>query len=213
MLSDVGTGGLTLVADLLVPVGALLTVVTSTGTVQWLKGKRRLALLAPLSVVSVIGIVGVTRVAKPGSPWARYRYDDDRMGQARARFGGPVAPSRPSRAGPTPLATAGFATLLVGVVAGVPLGAATSFVGGVLMAHALLARAGRQTSRLVCTVVIGVAALAEAMLVAIDLPARGTLPGAVTTLVVAAGVGMSWLPSARSVDVDDAASITEDAGS
>lgn len=142
-------GGLSLVGDVLVPLGAILTVVTAVGTVHWLKGKRRLALLAPLSVVSVFGIVGTTRVAKPDSPWARWRYDDDRMSQACARFGG-APPDRPERSEPSGAANAAFGLVVVGVVAGVPFGAVTSLVGGVLLGYIWLARSGRVTSRRVC---------------------------------------------------------------
>ncbi|MBN9735538.1 MULTISPECIES: hypothetical protein [unclassified Pseudonocardia] len=182
------TGGLDPIDDVLVPAGALLTLVTTVGTVHWLKGKRRIALLAPLSVVSVIGIVGVARVAKPDSPWARWRYSADRLGQARIRYGG-TADDTPAHRWEPP-ATAAFAVVLAGIVAGVPFGAVTSLVGGVILAHALLASAGRPASLTVCTATAGAAAAGEVVTV---LLARGSVPGAATTLVVAAGVALLHL--------------------
>lgn len=181
-------GGLDAVDDVLVPVGGLLTVVTTVGTVHLLKGKRYLALLAPLSVVSVIGMLGVFRVARPASPWARWRYSADRFAQARIRFGGALP-------GPVhrwdPPATAALGTVLVGVVAGVPLGAVTSLIGGVIVTHALLASAGRAASRRVCTWTVVVAGVGQAAVVVANLPELEPLPGATTTLVTAAGV--AWL--------------------
>lgn len=187
------TDDLTLVGDLLVPLGAIATLVTSVGTVQWLKGKRRLALLAPLSIVSVIGIVGVTRVAKPDSPWARWRYDADRMAQSNARFGGDVVPGEP-----VPGSTAGLAAVVVGVLGGVPLGTVTSLAGGVLMGHALLAASGRSSSARVALGLAGVLAVAEAVVVAVGLPDRATLPGAAATLVVLVGAVILHVSAPRS---------------
>lgn len=182
--------GPTLIADVLVPVGVLLTVVTTVGTVQWLKGKRRIALLAPLAVVSVIGIIGITRVAKPGSPWARWRYGPDRMGQARARFGGSAAdlPDLPDRLDPP--ATLGAGLVLAGVVAGAPLGAVTSLVGGVLAGHALLASAGRPASGRICVVLAVAAALGEGVAATLDPGDWRIWPAAATTVTVAAGAAI-----------------------
>lgn len=178
---------MTLVGDVLVPAGLLLTVVTGVGTVHWLKGKRRLACLAPLSVVSVIGIVGITRVARPTSAWARWRYSDDRMAQARVRFGGP-APEPVERLAPP--ATAGFGLVLAGVVAGVPLGAVTSLVGGVLVAHALLASAGRAASGRVCVALAVAAVVGQGAAAALDPSDWRTWPATITTLVVAGGAAV-----------------------
>ncbi len=180
------SGGLTIVGDVLAPLGLITTLVTSVGTVNWLKGKRRLALLSPLSIVSVIGIVGVARVAKPDSPWARWRYDDDRMAQACARFG--VAAADPSeRPVPSGAGSAGLVLMIAGVAGGVPLGAVTSLVGGVLLGHAWLARAGRDVSGRVCGWLAGAAVAGQAVLLAVTLPDPEALPGAATTAVVLAG--------------------------
>lgn len=175
------------VADVLVPVGALLTVVTGVGTVHWLKGKRRLALLAPLSVVSVLGVVGTARVARPDSPWARWRYDGTRAAQALARFGG--HPPRPVHR-LVPPATAGFGLVLAGVLAGVPLGAATSPVGGVLVGHALLASAGRPASRRVCAVLAATAAAGQVAVLVLDPADARVWPAAAAVLAVAAGAAV-----------------------
>jgi hypothetical protein len=197
------TGGLTLVGDVLVPLGAILTLVTGVGTVHWLKGKRRLALLAPLSIVSVIGIIGVGRVAKPDSPWARWRYDADRMGQANARFGGTSVPAERSHG-----STAGFVTVVVGVLGGVPLGTVTSLVGGVLMGHALLASAGRPLSARVCVWLAAACAVGEAVVVAVGSPDRAALPGAVATLVVLVGAVMVLVGAGGSRERSPASSDT-----
>lgn len=179
-------GALDLVADVLVPLGLLLTVVTTVGTVHLLKGKPRLALLAPLSVVSVIGIAGIARVAKPDSPWARWRYSPDRMAQARIRFGaattGPVSRRDPP-------ATAGFVTVLAGVVCGVPSGAVTSLAGGVIVGHALLACAGRDRSLRIGTVTVAIAAAGQAVVVVAS-PGATVLPGVCTTVLTAVGVAL-----------------------
>ncbi|TCK26139.1 hypothetical protein [Pseudonocardia endophytica] len=187
------TGGLTLVGDVLVPLGAILTLVTGVGTVHWLKGKRRLALIAPLSIVSVIGIIGITRVAKPDSPWARWRYDADRMVQANARFGGSVVAAERG-----PGSTAGFATVVVGVLGGVPLGTVTSLAGGVLIGHALLASAGRPLSGRICLGLAAVLAAVETVLVVAGLPDPATLPGAAAALVVLVGAVVLHVHAGRS---------------
>ncbi|GAA1389991.1 hypothetical protein GCM10009613_29890 [Pseudonocardia kongjuensis] len=199
-VGGIGLGGLDPVADVLVPLGLLLTVVTTVGTVHRLKGKPWLALLAPLSVVSVIGIAGIARVARPDSPWARWRYSPDRMGQARIRFG-------PGGAGPEPRwdppATAGFVTVLAGVVAGVPAGAVTSLAGGVIVVHALLASVGRTASLRVCRWTVGGAAAGQAVAVALLLPGLGTLPGMVTTTVTGAGLALLRPRAGPGVDALD----------
>ncbi|BBG00180.1 MULTISPECIES: hypothetical protein [Pseudonocardia] len=185
--------GLDLVGDVLVPLGLLLTVVTTVATVHRLKGKPRLALLAPLSVVSVIGIAGIARVAKPSSPWARWRYSPDRMAQARIRFGAARTDAVPRR---NPPATGGFVTVLIGVLAGVGFGAVTSLAGGVIIGHALLASAGRAASCRVCGWVVAIAAVGQLVAVVVVLPGLDALPGVVTTLVTGAGVLLLRRPAA-----------------
>lgn len=52
--------------------------------VSFLKGKIYLGLIGVF--LPAAAIVGAVRLAKPGSPWARRRYDDHKVARATARF-------------------------------------------------------------------------------------------------------------------------------
>jgi hypothetical protein len=56
----------------------------SWAIVAFLKGKVYLGLIGVF--VPVVAIVGALRLAKPHSPWAKRRYDTDKLARAAARF-------------------------------------------------------------------------------------------------------------------------------
>jgi hypothetical protein len=57
-----------------------------------MKGKWLLVVVGLF--VPLCWLVGALRLAKPGSFWARTRYDDAKMGQAQERFPGPLGSER-----------------------------------------------------------------------------------------------------------------------
>jgi hypothetical protein len=63
-----------------------VTLVLTLAAVTFLKGRIILGVLALF--VPVVGLVAAVRLAKPGSPWARWRYRDDRLRRARERYAG-----------------------------------------------------------------------------------------------------------------------------
>jgi hypothetical protein len=71
-----------------------ITVVMGLAIVCFSKGRVLLGVVGLF--VPVVALAGAVRLAHPASPWARWRYDDERRRRAQSRF----APDRPlSRAG------------------------------------------------------------------------------------------------------------------
>ena len=77
-------------------IGTALVVAVVIGLAVTCFAKGRVLLGVIGLFVPVVAVVGATRLARPGTPWAKWRYDAARQARARARF----AASRPlSRAG------------------------------------------------------------------------------------------------------------------
>ena len=77
-------------------IGTTLVVAVVIGLAVTCFAKGRVLLGVIGLFVPVVAVVGATRLARPGTPWAKWRYDAARQARARARF----AASRPlSRAG------------------------------------------------------------------------------------------------------------------
>jgi hypothetical protein len=67
-----------------------VTVILGLAVVCFLKGRVLLGVIGLF--VPVVALVGALRLAHPSSPWARWRYREPRLEQARARFD----PGRPT---------------------------------------------------------------------------------------------------------------------
>jgi hypothetical protein len=63
---------------------ATVTIVLGLAVMCFLKGRTLLGVVGLF--VPVVALVGAVRLAHPSSPWARWRYSQPRLEQARARF-------------------------------------------------------------------------------------------------------------------------------
>jgi hypothetical protein len=76
-------------SDKLLATGAVLLFV-SISAIAFLKGRFVLGIVG--LHIPVVGVYTALRLATPDSPWARWRYDGDKLSRARVRF----APDRPA---------------------------------------------------------------------------------------------------------------------
>ncbi|MGZ4179634.1 MAG: hypothetical protein ACXVUL_02970 [Solirubrobacteraceae bacterium] len=61
-----------------------VTVILGLAVMCFLKGRVLLGVIGVF--IPVVALVGAVRLARPSSPWARWRYGDKRLEEARARF-------------------------------------------------------------------------------------------------------------------------------
>jgi hypothetical protein len=67
-------------------VGTAVVVAVVLGLALVCFAKDRILLGVAGLFIPVVALVGAVRLARPGSPWAKWRYDAERLARARARF-------------------------------------------------------------------------------------------------------------------------------